>query len=139
MHTQRQPQVVERFAVVGIWVAARQAANGSAEIGLGFGELAAPVQQQAERIVAAAVKRVAAQGFLVIRLGRVGGMAILLKVQAVEKKRFICYNLGRRLGRACRRWDGRAIVGQRAKFHQKLPGVGVGNPQRELLRTRAGW
>ena len=67
------------------------------EISLGFGELAPPVKQQAQGVVAAAVQRVAAQGFFVIRLGRIGGVPVLFQVQAVEEQLLIGRDLGGRL------------------------------------------
>ena len=75
-----QPQVVQRFPIVGIGIAPGQAGDGGTEIGFGFGKFAPPVEQQAQRVVTAAIVGIAAQGFYIISFRAKGGVAILFQV-----------------------------------------------------------
>ena len=111
---ERQAEVVVRLAVVGVGVAQRQAADRLAEVGFGGGEFAASQQQQAERVVAAAVERVAPQRFLVVRFRLVGRMAILFEMQPVEEQFLVGFDLGGRTGGGRRVGDVMLLIDQLA-------------------------
>ena len=108
------------LAVVRVGIAKRQPGDGAAEVGLGIGKPATAQQAPADRRVAAAVARVASQGFLVVGLGGEGGVAILFEVEAVEEQLLVRGDLRRRFrsGRGLR--NGRTIPGSRGVRHERL-------------------
>ena len=83
---QRHAEIVERLAIVRIGVATTQALEGEAEGTLGQIEFAAPEAPQANRVVAAAVERIAAQRLEPVEFRRSGGVPILAQVQAGDEQ-----------------------------------------------------
>ena len=141
LHIEGQAQVVVRFAVIGVGVAPGQALRWPAgKTASASAELAAAQKQPAHRVVAAAVERVAPQGFLVIGLGRIGGVAILFQVQAVQEKLFVARDLcGGRAGVAgagIARLSGRAGAYRRPGCRRPAAWSDQ-RCRRELLRARA--
>ncbi len=64
---QCQTEIVERFSIVRIWVAVRETLRCSAEVMFRFGKFTLAKCEQAERIVAADILRIARQTFLPVR------------------------------------------------------------------------
>jgi hypothetical protein len=134
LHHQREAEVVGGLAVVGVGVAGREPGDRRAEEGLGRGELAAAVEQQAQGVVAAAVAGVAPQRLLVVGLGAVGGVAVLLEVQPVEVQLLARRDLRRRAGRLGRLGDGGRLIGERREGDKLAAARAHG--QRQLLGPR---
>ncbi len=66
---QTKAQVVVRFAVVRIWVPSGERQDSSLKIGFRFGKLPVFVVPKPQRVVAAAIFRIPAEGFFVVVVG----------------------------------------------------------------------
>src|ERR1039457_4366525 len=85
--------MVKRLAVIWIRIATGEAGEGSAEICLGLGELAARKPEQPHGVIASGVFGIAAQRLLPVRLRAAGRMPILSQVQAREVQIVGCRGL----------------------------------------------
>src|ERR1035437_612767 len=75
-------ELIMRFAVIGVGVAAGESGDGSTQMRFGLSQLAALKMPRPERRIGAGVPGVAADGFEPVRLGATCRMPVLLKVQA---------------------------------------------------------
>ena len=80
--TQRQAQVVMRLTIIRIGIARGQARDGRAKMFLRQVEFAPPQMVKAQRIVAAAIQRIAAERFAPVHHRIARGVAVLLQMQA---------------------------------------------------------
>src|ERR1700733_11596644 len=90
---ERQADGIVRLAVEWIGVAHGEAGDGGQEMFLRLREFAAIQVPAAQGKIAAAVARVARNGLAPIDLWRAGWVAILLKVEAVQKELVVAGHL----------------------------------------------
>src|ERR1017187_5617923 len=81
-----QAEIVERFAIHRIGIAAREPADGVAKQFFRFREFTAFEMPQAERVVAAGIQWIAPQRLAPISRRRSRGVAILLKMQTGDEQ-----------------------------------------------------
>ncbi len=84
--SQAHAQIVVRFAVIRIGIAASEPLDGSPEVLFGEVKFPAPKLPEAHSIVATSVQRIAAQGFVPIERRAARRMAVLLEVQAGDEE-----------------------------------------------------
>ena len=122
--------MIERLAVVRVRVTGRQVPDRPAKVGLRLGERPGVQEPAAEGGVAAAIVRVAAEGLLVVRLRRIGRVAVLLQVQPVQEEFLVRRDLGRGTNGCGRLGDRRRLFGLRGVGDQ--PSIGREDLQGQL-------
>ena len=133
LEAQRKTQIVVRFAVVRVRVAAGDAHNRASERMLSRLEIPPTERQKPHRVVAPTIVRITPQCLEVVILGLEGRMPILLEVQSVEEQFVGRAYLGRWFSRRRSRWDILECRLGRRVAHQLLAGGTIRHDQHELV------
>src|SRR6266403_1492826 len=107
LKVQRQPEVVERFAVMGIRITPCQPLYGTTKMRFGLRKLAPSKVRQPQSIVAAHVQWITTQAFFPVGFRRTRSVAILFQVKSGQIQFFDGrdFSWRRRLGGGIRQMD----------------------------------
>src|SRR6266545_4785982 len=81
---QRQPEIVERFAIIGIWITPRQPLYCTTKMRFGLRKLAPSKAQRPQSIIATRVQWITTQSFFPIGFRRTRSVAILFQVKSCQ-------------------------------------------------------